>query len=436
MNKLRTRFGMALGIVLFVATILPMLILYLLSTSGLVEATYVSETNNTGRDIRTLMDLPISIPPTTTYPSPLTRAEGIENERWFPLSRVDLETGQRMALVFFDPERDRWISWIPLNRQRVVFASSVFHLRVDMPAWIALGTIPLVGLLLGLILSIVLSRSVTKPVSRLAQAAQAIGRRELSYRVDSEGSQELQELAHSFNRMAEELEQAEIARRNLMADTAHELRTPLAVLEGNLRAMLDGVHALNEEEISLLYEQTQHLNRLVDDLRELSLAEANQLPLNCQEVDLAQLVKEAVAHFDLLAKEQGIRLTPVLEEPLVHPHLDEHRMRQVLHNLLSNAFRHTPREGRVTISAMHSKGERGLEISVADTGAGLSLEELPYIFRRFHRADGVPYTDQSRTGLGLAIVKAIVEAQGGSVSAQSPGKDRGSTFTIRFPVGI
>jgi signal transduction histidine kinase len=435
MNKLRTRFAMALGIVLFVATILPMLILYLLSTSGLVEATYVSETNNSGQDSRTLVNLPISIPPTTTYPSPLTWAEGIENERRFPLSRIDPETGQLIPPVSFDPERNQWISRIPSDLQRVVLTSPAFQFRVDMPAWIALGSLPLIGLLLGLILSVILSRSVTRPVSQLAQAVQAIGRRELSYRVESRGSQELQELAQSFNRMAEELDQSEITRRNLMADTAHELRTPLAVLEGNLRAMLDGVHALNEEEISLLYEQTHHLNRLVDDLRELSLAEANQLLLNFQGVDLTRLVKETVAHFDLSAQEQGIHLTAELDEPLIHPGLDENRMRQVLHNLLSNAFRHTPRGGRVTISAKHSADESGLEISIADTGAGLSPEELPYIFKRFYRVEGVSDTDQGRTGLGLAIVKAIVEAQGGCVSAQSAGRHQGSTFTIRLPLG-
>jgi two-component system sensor histidine kinase BaeS len=199
--------------------------------------------------------------------------------------------------------------------------------------------------------------------------------------------------------------------------------------------MLDGVHALNEEEISLLYEQTHHLNRLVDDLRELSLAEANQLSLNFQGVDLTRLVKETVAHFDLSAQEQGIHLTAELDEPLIHPGLDENRMRQVLHNLLSNAFRHTPRGGRVTISAKHSADESGLEISIADTGAGLSPEELPYIFKRFYRVEGVSDTDQGRTGLGLAIVKAIVEAQGGNVSAQSAGRHQGSTFTIRLPMG-
>jgi len=110
-------------------------------------------------------------------------------------------------------------------------------------------------------------------------------------------------------------------------------------------------HPLNDEDISLLYEQTHHLNRLVEDLRELSLADADQLPLDRQEIDLAQLVKETVTHFALSAQEQGIQLTTMLKEPLVHPHLDEHRMRQVLHNLLSNAFRHTPRGGRVKISA-------------------------------------------------------------------------------------
>jgi signal transduction histidine kinase len=151
-------------------------------------------------------------------------------------------------------------------------------------------------------------------------------------------------------------------------------------------------------------------------------------------VDIVSLVRETVAHFDPLAHEQDIRLTCELDEPLLHPCLDENRIRQVLHNLLSNAFRYTPAGGRVTISAMRLGDPHAVEIAVTDTGAGISPEELPHVFDRFYRTDEVRGRDRSGSGLGLAIAKAIVEAQGGSIDAQSPGKGLGSTFTIRLPV--
>jgi signal transduction histidine kinase len=218
-----------------------------------------------------------------------------------------------------------------------------------------------------------------------------------------------------------------------MADIAHELRTPLSVLEGNLRAMLDGVHEVNEAEVALLYEQTHHLKRLVEDLRELSLAEADQLSLNRQEVDLTQLVKDTVAHFEVLAQEHGIQMSTRLDEPLLHPSLDDHRMRQVLHNLLSNAIRYTPEGGRITVSGGKLPDKNILTISVVDTGKGISSEELPHIFNRFYHTENSLHAEHDGTGLGLAIVKALVEAQGGSITAQSAGKNQGSTFSIRFP---
>jgi signal transduction histidine kinase len=344
------------------------------------------------------------------------------------------QTGQPRLPLVFDPETGRItpLAWTSL--ERIVLSSRVFKFRVDLPAWIVIGSFPLFGLLVGLVLSLGMSRSITRPVSELAEAAHAIGRRELGYRVRSGGSQELQDLARSFNRMAEQLDHAEITRRNLMADVAHELRTPLAVLDGNLRALLDGVHAMSEEEIALLYEQTRHLTRLVDDLRDLSLAEADRLSLDCQEVDLVRLVKETVAHFGLVAQEQGIQLIPELDEPLIHPCLDENRIRQVLHNLLSNAFRHTPRGGRVGISAKFSPDNNAHEIKVTDNGSGISPEELPHIFDRFYRAEAKASDDHSGTGLGLAIVKAIVEAQKGAIRVESPGRQQGSTFTVTFPI--
>ncbi len=434
MKKLRARFGLALSIVLLVATLLPILLLYVLSSSGLVEATYVTGPRDARQASETPAQLYVVTAPATPDLSPPPWAEallGNDGVRLFPL--VDPETGQRLPVIYFDPVTGPRILQLPSNLQRVVFSSSVFKFRVDLPAWLALGSLPLISLLIGVFLSTVMSRGVTRPVSQLAEAAQAIGRRNLGFRVETKGSQELQELAQSFNRMAEQLEYAELTRRNLMADVAHELRTPLAVLDGNLRAILDGVHALNEEEVALLYEQTRHLNRLVDDLRELSLAEADQLSLNRQEVDLTRLVKETVAHFDLLAQEQDIQLTTDLDDSLIHPSLDENRIRQVLHNLLSNAFRYTPRGGKVVVSAKRSADQKAVEISISDSGAGIPPEELAHIFDRFYRTEETVSRDRGGTGLGLAIVKAIVETQGGQVSAESSGRNQGSTFSIALP---
>jgi signal transduction histidine kinase len=432
--KLRTHFGLALCLVLLVATLLPMLIFYLLGSSGLLEVTYVSESLDS-RQVGDFINLPITTPPALSSPYPPPQNIGKWGEEGIPsIRRLDPVDVERLPIIAYDPEMGQWIAEIPSDVQRVVLSSPVIKFRVDMPAWLVLGSLPLFGLLIGILMSIWMSRSVTRPVSQLAQAAQAVGRHDLDYRVTTRGSQELQDLAHSFNRMAEDLERAELTRHNLMADIAHELRTPLSVLEGNLRAMLDGVHEKNEEEIALLSEQTHHLKRLVDDLRELSLAEEDQLSLNLQHVDLLQLVKDTVAHFEVLAKEHNLQLITQLDEPLVHPSLDDHRMRQVLHNLLSNAIRYTPIGGSVTVLARQLADNHTLVISVTDTGAGIAPEDLPHIFDRFYRTRGNLDANHAGTGLGLAIVKALVEAQAGSVSAHSAGKNMGSTFTIQFPM--
>jgi signal transduction histidine kinase len=432
--KLHTRFSLALCVVLLVATLLPMLLFYLLGSSGLLEVTYVAESQDS-RQIEKTLPLSIATPPALSdlYPAPWI-IERLGKDFVPSIPRVDPATGERIPVFAFDPEIGAWIAEIPADTQRVILSSPVIKFRIDMPAWLVLGSLPLFSLFIGILVSIWMSRSVTRPVSQLAQAAQAIGQRDLEFRVTTKGSQELDDLAQSFNRMAEDLKQAELIRHNLMADIAHELRTPLSILEGNLRAMLDGVHEKSEEEIALLYEQTHHLNRLVEDLRELSLAEADQLSLLLREVNLTQLVKDTIAHFDMLAQEHGIRLSEELDQPLIHPHLDELRMRQVLHNLLSNAIRYTPKGGSITVSARTLTDNNTITISVVDTGAGISPEELPHIFDRFNRTREKLETSHDGTGLGLAIVKALVEAQGGSVDAYSAGKNQGSVFSIQLPI--
>jgi signal transduction histidine kinase len=279
-------------------------------------------------------------------------------------------------------------------------------------------------------IGVVVSRTISAPITQLAVAAHHIGARNLQTRVSVGGSQEMVELAHAFNTMAADLQRAEELRANLMADVSHELRTPLTALEGNLRAALDRVYALDEAEIANLYGQTRHLIRLVNDLHELALADAHQLPLDKQPTDLAALVDETLQVFTPLAEEQGVRLEQQLER-LGAISVDASRIRQVLHNLLGNALRYTSRGGSVRVIGRLERDT--LYLAVQDTGVGLDADQLRWVFERFYRSDRSRSRDTGGTGLGLAIVKAIVEEHGGRVAAQSNGVGQGSTFALELP---
>jgi signal transduction histidine kinase len=265
----------------------------------------------------------------------------------------------------------------------------------------------------------------------LEEGAQAITARDLSHRVPVQGSREIRAVADSFNQMAQRLETAESLRQNLLADVAHELRHPVHILKGNLQAILDDVYPLNKEEIARLVDQTQHLTALINDLHELAQAEAQQLPLHKQATDIAQLVKDVTAVFKPAAAAKQIELQVALLGAMPTIEVDTARMRQVLHNLLDNALRHTPGNGRVHITVEQT--EAGLQIKVADSGAGIEPEALPHVFDRFYRTDSARSREQGSAGLGLAIVRAIVESHGGSVTVISPGLHQGSTFILTLP---
>lgn len=285
----------------------------------------------------------------------------------------------------------------------------------------------------GITFGILMSRSLTAPLNNLVRGARAIGTRNFSQRVEEKGSDEIIAVARAFNEMASNLEHAEQLRRNLLADVAHELRTPLSVLQGNLRAILDEVYPLDQTEMARLYEQTRFLSRLVNDLHELAQAEAGQLPLNKQETDLAELVRTTVESFRPSTEAKAISLQTELPTNLPPLWVDGERLRQVLQNLLANALRHTPSGGVIAVRATSEPGFTRL--SVADTGEGISAEHLPYIFDRFYRADQARSRDRGGAGLGLAIARAIVEAHGGQISAASPGASgQGSVFTIQLPI--
>ena len=277
---------------------------------------------------------------------------------------------------------------------------------------------------------IIIARVISAPITGLVNAAHRIGKGELSTRVQAHGSQEIIELSETFNKMAADLQHAETLRNNLMADVSHELRTPLTVMEGNLRAVLDHVYPLDEAVIANLYSQTRHLIRLVNDLRELSLAESGHLNLEKIPTNIQSLITETLQAIEPLSAEKNVKMEnePVQMSDVT---VDPFRIRQALFNLLSNALRHTPDGGTISIKTTSDEDE--IMISIQDTGDGLTTDELASVFNRFYRADRSRSRETGGTGLGLAIVKAIIESHGGSVQAQSNGKGTGSVFSICVP---
>lgn len=295
-----------------------------------------------------------------------------------------------------------------------------------------IGGVLLVGVL-GIAGGVAASRLLVAPITKLATAAHAIGQGDLSTRVQIKtGSQELDGLAQSFNKMAADLQRAHEVRNNLMADVSHELRTPLTVLEGNLRAALDHVAELDDEQVANLYQQTHLLIQLVNELRELTLAEARQLPLHHEFTNVTALIEETAAVFEPLAADKQVTVTTQFAPNFPALKVDRRRLRQVLHNLLANALRHTPSGGAITIKTQIAAKQALL--AVQDTGDGIEPQHLAHVFDRFYRTDPSRSRESGGSGLGLAIVKAIVEGHGGSISASSAGAGKGSSFQITLPV--
>lgn len=308
------------------------------------------------------------------------------------------------------------------------------EIRSDLPR--ELVQLVILSGVVGSVAGFLASKRLTRPLSELEAGAKLIGSRQLNHRIDSSiGSHEIQVVANAFNGMAEQLGNAEQLRQNLLADVAHELRTPLTVIQGNLRAMLDGVYPLNEEEISRIFDQTLHLTQLVNDLHELAQAEAHQLTLNVEDINVGELVQTCAAVFRPLAEEKQIELRPEILGKISPLHGDKTRIAQALHNLISNALQHTQESGTITIQA--EQVEKSVAIKVIDNGDGIAPEHLPHVFDRFYRTDKsrVRFNDTSGSGLGLAIVRAIIESHNGSAMVESEGVGKGSAFTIRLPAG-
>lgn len=347
---------------------------------------------------------------------------------------VDLENLSNPVVITVDGVTRGYLGFIPVDLARPEpppkDREGPSPFSVDMFTFLLLMGV--FSAFIGIFIGTLMSRSLTLPLSRLAEAARAIGAHNLSQRVAVKGNHEINEVARAFNEMAAGLEEGEILRRNLVADVAHELRTPLTVLQGSLRAILDDVYPLDKTEVARLYDQTRLLGHLVNDLHELAQAEAHQLPLHRMTVDLKTLVEDVVEMFTPVAEAEGVSLVFQTRGEIPTVNADSNRITQVLNNLLVNALRHTPAGGSISV-CLEKFGDQ-VRLEVRDSGEGIPSEYLPHVFDRFYRVDRARSRASGGAGLGLAIVQAIVKAHGGAVSVSSEGvPGLGTTFTVQLP---
>ena len=302
-------------------------------------------------------------------------------------------------------------------------AQQAFLDRVNLSILLA----GIVGAAIAGALGFVLFRQITAPLDALAAASTKIASGDLSARVASPANDEIGQVGSALNAMADSLKKSEGARRNMIADIAHELRNPLGVIQGQLEGMIDGVFPTSPEQIASVHDETLLLARLVDDLRDLALADAGQLRISRQPTDLRALIDKTVVAFSLQAAEKNIALKTQLAPELPTMNIDAQRIEQVLRNLIGNALRHTPDGGVVSVQCSVNGDQSSVTVRVSDTGTGIPAEDLPYVFERFWRGDRSRSRAGGGAGLGLAIAKQLISAHGGTIGAESePG--RGATF--------
>jgi signal transduction histidine kinase len=272
-----------------------------------------------------------------------------------------------------------------------------------------------------------------KPLSQIFKAIDSVAEGDLAVRVPEDDSPQFGELIKRFNKMVVELERSDKQRRDLTADIAHELRTPLHIIQGKLEGMIDGVYQPTPQHINDALDETKLLAHLVEDLQTLSLAETGQLPLHRTRFLVADLIEDVRSSFSAQAASLGFELTTTVADPAQEISADLMRLNQVLSNLVANALRYTPSGGKISLVAESGAGAR---ITVSDTGVGIPAADLPFIFDRFWRGEKSRSRDgQSTSGLGLAISRQLILAHGGTIEVQSE-VGRGTTFVIELPEGI
>jgi histidine kinase len=279
--------------------------------------------------------------------------------------------------------------------------------------------------------SILLSRSIVAPLRAMMAASQRIAEGHYDERVQATGKDELGQLALRFNQMAEQLEQVESMRRRLIGDVTHELRTPLTAIKGSMEGLIDGVLPSSPETFEQIHQEADRLNRLVDDLQELSRVEARAYPLDLHSVDVASLVGTISKRLGFQFDDKGVILNSSLPPSPVRVLADEDRIVQVLTNLVGNALQYTPAGKNVTLSVQSM--DNVIQFAVKDTGFGIPAEHLAHIFDRFYRVDKSRSRVRGGSGIGLTIAKHLVEAHGGRIWAESEGEGKGSTFFFTLP---
>ncbi len=294
----------------------------------------------------------------------------------------------------------------------------------------ALVTSALSAALAALITAFLLSRIMLRPIEALTQATRKLGKGDMTHRVRASSKDEIGELSQAFNTMADNLSRLEQLRRNLVSDVAHELRTPLSSLRGYLEAIQDGLLEPKPAIVNSLHEEVMLLSRLVDDLQELALAEAGQIQLKSQPVDMGMMVEKALHSLQPITEKKGISISVSIPDKLPALDADPARLKQILSNLLNNAVLYTPENGSIEVKAWAINED--IIVSVKDSGVGIAPEHLSFVFERFYRVDESRTRATGGAGLGLAIVKQLVQAHGGEVNVSSK-LGEGTTFTLRLP---
>jgi signal transduction histidine kinase len=325
--------------------------------------------------------------------------------------------GEVVGWLLYDAFRDPWGPGPPEGdflervKQAIVFG--------------ALG-----AMAMALLLGVLLARTLTRPIRELTAATRLVAQGDLGRQVTVRSKDELGQLTASFNRMSRDLARTNKLRRQMTADIAHDLRTPLSVILGYTEALSDGKLQGTPEMYEVLYSEAQHLRYLIEDLRILSLADAGELPLTRQRIAPRVLLERTAVAHGVRAEQRDISLHVDAPADLPAVEVDPDRMAQVLGNLVANAMRYTPAGGRIVLAA--ESDANAVTLHVQDDGAGIAPDDLPYVFERFYRGDKSRQQLDGESGLGLAIVKSLVEAHGGTVSAEST-LGEGTTFTITIP---
>ena len=298
---------------------------------------------------------------------------------------------------------------------------------------LAIALAALVGMGTAVLLGVLLAGGINRPVQRLTEASAQMAQGELGKQLPITSQDELGQLTRSFNQMSADLARGDAERKRLTADITHDLSTPLQIISGYVEMLEDGEVQMTPERLGIIKTEIEHLRRLVGDLTTLSQAEAGGLDIQKSALDPVQLLETVYATYQPIAARQGVEL--MLEKPaqaLCMVEVDEGRMLQVLKNLVENALRYTPAGGNIRLQADQDEKVR---LIVADNGAGIEAEDLPYIFERFYQADKARSANRGKMGLGLAICKALTAAQGAEIEARSTGKDQGTTIVVSIACG-